>query len=874
MTRVALRGVRAHLVRFVLSVLAVTLGVAFVTGAFAFRSMLSSTFDDIIATTLGADAYVRGADELADAPAQGGTGGGGTATGFGTPRTPVPVALADDVARTDGVARAEPDVSGSVVLVGADGTAVITSGPPSTAFAVQDGDPGVRLTSGTWPSGPHRIALEDSAARTSGLATGARTQVVLGDEPRDVVVSGTFAIEASPAGAILVGVDERTALDTFAPDGLVPSVSVYADPGTSQQQLVAALAPTLPDDAQVVTGDEARDEASEGVEQILGFVETFLLVFAAISLFVGAFIITNTFAMSVRERMRELALLRALGASPQQVFRSILAQAVVVGVLGSALGIVSGAGLVVLIQRVLAARGMELAGSVPLGAVPLAVAVAGGVGVSLAAASVPARRAATVPPVQAMRDDVRPERSVATPAVVGAAVTLLGAALLVLAAALGSSTDETPTGLGLLDDLDPRWVLAAGAAGVLVGALVLSPALARPVLAVLAWPVLPLRPLGRLARGNVTRMPRRTANTAGALMIGMALVSVTGVIAASADASVRSIVDQEMAADYLVDSATFTVPAGAADAVAAVPGVGETDPVRLATLELRSRSDGSGGAGASPAGVSAAGVRPGFFGRALDPVTVEGDPAAALADGQAVVRRLAARDHGWAVGDTVSLRGGTRDLVVGAVIDSQVVTSDVVVPQDVLDALVPERQQSLRVVYVTAADGTRPEALRDGLVAAVQPYLVLSVLDPEEVASSFADQVTRVLNILYALLALSVVIALLGIVNTLALSIIERTREIGLLRAVGLGRLQLAGTIAIEAVLISVYGTALGTAVGIGIGAALPGVLADQGLTTLAVPWGQVLAVLGGAVVIGLVASVWPGIRAARLPVLDAVTTD
>ncbi|BDZ41451.1 hypothetical protein GCM10025865_07500 [Paraoerskovia sediminicola] len=214
------------------------------------------------------------------------------------------------------------------------------------------------------------------------------------------------------------------------------------------------------------------------------------------------------------------------------------------------------------------------------------------------------------------------------------------------------------------------------------------------------------------------------------------------------------------------------------------------------------------------------------------------------------------------------------DTTIGAVIDSQVVSTDVVLDEATFAEAVPAAQRTLRVVYVTASPGTDLDALRADLTDVVRPYVVLSVLDPEQVASSFAEQVTQVLSILYALLALSIVIALLGIVNTLALSVIERTREIGLLRAVGLGRLQLAGIIAIESVLISVYGTALGVAVGIGIGAALPGVLSSEGLTTLAVPWDQVLAVLGAAVAIGLVASIWPAVRAARLPVLDAVTVD
>lgn len=446
---------------------------------------------------------------------------------------------------------------------------------------------------------------------------------------------------------------------------------------------------------------------------------------------------------------------------------------------------------------------------------------------------------------------------------------------------------DAPTGWAWVDDLSPRLLLGVGAGLVLVGVLVGSPAVARGVLAVLAWPlVVALRPLGRLARGNVTRNPRRTASTAGALLIGMALVSVTGVIAASTQASVRSIVENEVRADLVVDSATLVVPEGAVEAVTATPGAAVVDTVRLGSAPVATVDGGSGtddstadGTDDGARGTDVAGVPAGFFDTALEPVTLAGDPTATLEDGDVVVHRRTARERGWEVGDTLRLGEGDAavEARVGAVIDSQLVGTGVLVRDDVFDAVVPAAQASVRIVYVSAADGASPadvEELRTALTSAVEPFLVVTVLDREQTASAFADQVNQVLVILYALLALSIVIALLGIVNTLALSIIERTREIGLLRAVGLGRLQLAGVIAIESVLTAVYGTVLGVATGIGIGAALPGVLADEGLSTLAVPWGQVLAILGVAVVIGLVASVWPAIRAARLPVLDAVTVD
>ncbi|KZM77717.1 ABC transporter permease, partial [Cellulosimicrobium sp. I38E] len=823
-----------------------------------------------------------------DAAGPGGGGGGGN--GFAGDRTLVPADLAADVEAVDGVSRAVPDVSGPVVLVAADGTAVVTTGPPSTAFSIDPEDPSLTLLDGAWPAAGE-IVLEQSAAETAGLTTGDETTVVLGGEPTPVTVSGVFGIEAAAAGAVLVGIDGETARAVYAPDGMVPQLSVWSSQTSGEvdeDALAERVGDVLPDGAEAVTGEQARAEASEAVEEVLGFVETFLLVFAAIALFVGAFIIANTFAMSVRERLRELALLRALGASPGQVFSSVLVQALVVGLVGGGIGVLAGAGLVRVIRWGLALAGMEFSGRVPLGAPQVVAAVVLGAVVSVLAAVLPARRAAAIPPVQAMRDDVAPDRGTGVRAVGGIVLVAAGAGVLWLASFLGSSVADAPTGWALVDDLSPRVLLGVGAGLVLVGVLVGSPAVARGVLTVLAWPlVVALRPLGRLARGNVTRIPRRTASTAGALLIGMALVSVTGVIAASTQASVRSIVENEVRADLVVDSATRVVPEGAVEAVAATPGAAVVDTVRLglasvATVGGGTGAEGSGGDAADdgePRGTDVAGVPAGFFDTALDPVALAGDPTATLEAGDVVVHRRTARERGWEVGDTLRLGEGAAavEVRVGAVIDSQLVGTGILVRDDVFDAVVPAAQASVRIVYVSAAEGASAaevEDLRAALTTAVEPFLVVTVLDREETASAFADQVNQVLVILYALLALSIVIALLGIVNTLALSIIERTREIGLLRAVGLGRLQLAGVIAIESVLTAVYGTVLGVATGIGIGAALPGVLADEGLSTLAVPWGQVLAILGVAVVIGLVASVWPAIRAARLPVLDAVTVD
>ncbi|WP_158370836.1 ABC transporter permease [Cellulosimicrobium cellulans] len=844
MLRVALRGIRAHLVRFLLSLLAVALGVAFVAGTFSLRTMMSSTFDGIVDAGTPGDAYVRAE------PAEGSSVVEGTTAG-----PAVPMTLADEIAALDGVAHAIPEAQGSIVLVGADGTAVQSTQAPSLVFSYLPDDPSLDVVEGRGPERPGEIALETATLASSGLEVGDSTQVVLGGQLSDAEVVGRFDMGAPMAGATLVVVDPGTGYALFAPDGDVADIAVYAEDGTTPAELVDAIAPLVPGDLQVVTGQELRDENKDAIGEMLGFITTFLLVFAAIALFVGAFIISNTFAMSVRQRMREFALLRAVGASPAQVFASILVQAAVVGLIGSALGIAGGLGLVQGLKSVFEAMGMDLAGDIPVDGATIGVSLVVGTVVSVLAAAVPARRAALVPPVEAMRDDVAvPERSIRVRAVLGTLLTGLGAAA-VLAAVLNTGEETLDAALG------------AGAAGVLVGVLMLAPSLARTVVGTLAWPVVRLlRPVGRLARGNVVRNPRRTANTAGALMIGMALVGGVSVIAASAQASVAGVVESQLHTDLVLQSATRDLPKGVIADVDALPEVGDTAAFAFAPLQVSSDGDEAGTQ-------YVAGARDDLFDTTIEAETIDGD-LASLADGEAAVQESTADDQGWAVGDTLRIAGATgpRDVTIGAVFTSNVIGAPVVVGTQVLDALVPPEQQMVDLLAVDAAPGVGADALKDAVTAAVAPYVVVSVLTQDEFVSSIADQVNQVLVILYALLGLSVVIAVLGIVNTLALSVIERTREIGLLRAVGLGRLQLAGTVTVESVLTAVFGTVVGLVVGVALASALPSVYADDGLSELVIPWGNLVGMLGLAVVVGVLAALWPGTRAARMRVLDAVS--
>ncbi|WP_309133738.1 ABC transporter permease [Cellulomonas sp.] len=855
MLRVTLRGVRAHAVRFALSVLAVALGVAFVAGTFALRTMMSGTFHGIVDAQAPADAYVRGADPL--------PGGAAATGGVGEARTPVPLTLADALADVEGVRLALPDVSGPVVLVGADGTAVQSTQAPSIGIRADPRDPSLDVLDGRLPEGPDEVALEQATLASSGLAVGDRTQVVVAGQVTDVEVVGEVSAGGPMAGATLVFLDPDAAVAAFAPEGTVATVAVYAQDGVSEAALTDTVAAALPDldggaEAEAVTGASLRADLRADIDELLGFVTAFLLVFALVSLFVGAFLIANTFQMSVRQRVREFALLRAVGASPGQVFAVVVGQAVVVGLVGAALGVLGGLGLVSVLRVVLAQVGMDLTGDVPLDAGTVALCLAVGTLVSALAAAVPGRTAALVPPVEAMRGEVTvPERSLHRRAWAGALLVLAGAAA-VGVAAVRPALDAA------------EGLLGGGAAAVLAGVLVAAPTVARAAMRVLAAPAVRLLPpMGRLARGNVTRNPRRTAATAGALVIGMALVGAVSVIASSAQASLARVVESSTEADLVLRSATGVIPAGAIEDVRALPGVGAAAEVAFVTAGV---SPAPGETGDASAGGAVVGLEPGVLGGTLLVDVEEGD-VGDLDDTSAVVNSQVA-DGEWAVGDTVTVTtaAGARDLTVVAVVDTNVLGTPVVVTRDVLDALAPEPQ--VDTVFLDAAAGTSVADLRSAVADAVAPYVVVSVQDRDEFVDAMAAQVDQLLVILYALLGLSLVIAVLGIVNTLALSVIERTREIGLLRAVGLGRLQLAGTVTVESVLTAVFGTLVGLAVGVGLASVMPRVYAEDGLDRLVLPWGQLGAMVALAAVVGVLAALWPAVRASRLRVLDAIAAD
>lgn len=837
MLRLSLASARGHVVRFLLTAFSVMLGVSFVTGTF----VLSDTIDDTLTGLLsravqGEDVEVRGVEATA-----------------GGSRASLPLTLEPALAAVDGVARVVPNVQGTAMIAGKDGIAVGGgSGAPRLGFAFRADSPSFKLVDGRGPTGPAEVAVETATLTASGLSVGDLTTAVVGDQTRQVTITGEVAF-GSLFGATAVLVDEATARSAFAADGLVPSFSLTADSGVSQEVLRAAVASALPSTAEAVTAETSAAEVQTTLTAGLGYFTTFLLVFAGISLFVGSFIIINTFSMLIAQRTRELALLRAIGASRGQVLRMVLGEALVVGLVGSALGI--GLGLLVASGSEWAIRSIvkiDVGSGLPLQPTTVIWSLLVGTLVTVAAAVLPARRASMTAPVAAMRADVSlTPRGLRLRGIVGGSLLVVGAALLTLS----------------VTRAHPWWTPAGIGAGLAVlGMLTAAPLATRPVVRVIAWPFVRFGGVvGRLARESALRVPRRTASTAGALMIGLALITGLSVLAQSTKASVTDAVTRELTSDYVLAAGSAAVPA------AVGPGAARLDQVR------------------SVATVSAVGVRIGTFDTSAAATTAQGlaDNFAlvmrsgrldALAQSTVLIDETTATDHGWRVGSTLTAVVGTltgHTLTVGGIYaDSQAFSSHLVVDHALYLDAVPAGQRADFRVFVRATEGADLTALRAELVGLVTPYLVVSVQDRQEFTDASAASVNTLLSLLYVLLLFSVVVAVLGIINTLALSVVERTREIGLLRAIGLRRRQLSQMITIEAVATAVFGAVLGTVLGLGLGVALQHGLISQGLAVLAVSWSTIGVMLVVSAVVGVLAAALPSLRAVRLDILEAIATD
>lgn len=842
MWRTTWRNLLAHKLRLAMSGLAIVLGVAFVGGTLIFTDTLSRTFNALFEST-SADVNVA----RAAAFDQGLTGPGGTASY-------VPAGLVDEIADVDGVAAVEGYVQAEgVYILERDGNVLDTGGAPGLGinWNTEEAVSPNTLVDGRAPSGPGEVAIDTNAAEETGYRVG-DTITLLTPGPRiEAELVGTFRFGDSGglAGATLTAFDTETAQELLTAPGQFHGIGVAAADGVDDDELADRVAAVVGEDYDVQTATEQADSLASDFSEGLAFFNVFLLVFAGVALFVGAFIIVNTFSMLVAQRTRELALLRALGASRAQVTRSVLGEALVLGVLGSTVGLAAGYGIAAALRALFGSFGLTLDGALVFTAGTVVRCYVVGIGVTVLAAYVPARRAARTPPVAAMRDDVvATERGLRRRTVTGTVLAAAGAAALVA----GTLVDDGGNAASLV---------GIGALLLILGATALSPVLARPFLRVVGA-VLPRiwGTTGRLAQENAIRNPRRTAATASALMIGLALVSAFSVIGASTNRSIDALIAGSVRSEFVVSSAVGQpFSPDVATELGGIEGVDDVTAMRWGQVQL----DGE------TAFLTA--IDPDGLDRSVELTWVSGS-AEGLDGNGLVVDESTAQGRGWAVGDTVqalSIDGRERELVVSGVYESNQVVGSTLVSLDTHGALGGVALD--RYLYVDLADGVAPADVRPDMEEALAAYPIVDLKDQGEFADEQKGQVDQLLLLINAMLVLSVVIAALGIVNTLAMSVIERTREIGLLRAVGLGRGQLRRMVRLEAVVISVYGAVLGLVLGTLFGVALSRSLADQGITELSVPVPRLAVFLLVAAVIGVLAALGPARRAARLQVLDAI---
>lgn len=843
MLRATLRNLGSHKLRLLLSAVAVVLGVSFVSGSLVFTDTISKTFNDLFAEVT-ADVTVS-PETAFDA-------------GFtGTVSTEaLPADLVDTVRDVDGVKSVVGEVFiEGVQIVGKDGEVLGTGGAPGLGVNWTDEKvlTALTLVDGTAPRSAEQVAIDSDSAEKSGYTVGDRVQLLTPGEPMTAELSGIFRFGSSGglAGATLTAFDTETAQSLLTDPDTFTSIAIAAQDGVSDATLRDRVREALPGGVVVRTQKQQTEEDAGQVEGGLQFFSIVLLVFAGVSLFVGSFMILNTFSMLVAQRTRELALLRALGASRRQVTRSVLGEALVVGLVGGLIGM--GAGLLIALglKAAFAAFGLEIeTGALVFRPRTAVWSLVIGVGVTLVAAYLPARRASRVAPVAAMRDDTAmPARSLKWRTVAGIVLAVVGVLALVGSLSAGGRDAASLVGLGVFVSI--------------VSAIVLSPVLSRPVVGFLgALYPRAFGTIGRLARDNAQRNPRRTAATSSALMVGLALVAAFGVLAASINSSIGGLIDRALGADYVVTT-TQQLPFGASVAqdIEALPEVSSVTRQRFGAAQV----DGST-----------------VFIGAADPASladsIQVDFSAGSAEGLStglLVDEPTADSKGWKIGETVDLTflgGSTASLPVAGIYEPNGALGQYVVSLDTWEANGGDPRDSF--LYVNVNDDIDAVEAQPAIERALKTYPNLDLLDQAGFKEQQRGQVNQLLFLIYALLALAILIAVLGIVNTLALAVIERTREIGLLRAVGMSRRQLRRMVRLESVVISLFGAVLGLGLGVLFGVLLQRSLASQGITDLAIPVGSLIAFLVVAAVIGVLAAIWPARRAARLDVLRAITTE
>ncbi|MEU7557115.1 ABC transporter permease [Streptomyces eurythermus] len=842
MFRTALRNVLAHKARLLMTVLAVMLGVAFVSGTLVFTNTLSDAYQK---------SFAKGFDQVDVAVRPKYQDSEGDRVGKDAELTQ---ALLDRAAKVPGAASATGVVTGFTAVAGKDGELVGGDWQSAGGNYWGTEDPRYPLVSGHAPRGKGEVLIDSATAERAGFKVGDTVRLSVDGPVLTPTVSGIFTTDDGnvAAGGSLTLFDTPTAQSLFGKKGTYDEIDVRAAAGTSQEALKAALDKALPGKlVETTTGERLADDQAAAIADSLSGLKKSLLVFAGIALFVGTFIIANTFTMLVAQRTRELALLRAVGASRRQVTRSVLVEAFAVGAVAGVAGLVAGIGIGAGLRSLLGSLGESVPdGPLVIGSGTVVAALAVGILVTVLAAWLPARRAAKIPPVAAMSSlhAKATTKSLVLRNTLGSLFAAAGIAVVLMATNMDSDSAQGPMGIG--------------AVLLIIGVFVLTPLLSRPLIA-LASPVLRAFGVsGKLARQNSVRNPRRTAATASALMIGLTLITGMTVMAGSLQSSIDRMASSAIRADYVVSMANQgPLSPDVAKKLATADGVTASSPLRNG----ESRVDG---------GTQwLTGVDGAAIGKLTDLKMTDG--SFSVGGTRIVVDEDRAEKHGWKPGSQLTAHfedGATRRLTVAGVYEGNDMFNGIILDNKVLTPHLTD-PADMRVM-VKMADGAS-DAAKKGLVKTLDTNPAVKIQDKQDISHEIGNVFTQVLNMVYGLLGMAVIVAVLGVVNTLAMSVFERAQEIGMLRAIGLDRGAVKRMVRLESLVISLFGGVLGLGLGVFFGWAAGELLATEIPTyELQLPWGRMAVFLLLAGVIGVLAALWPARRAARLNMLTAIKAE
>jgi len=844
----ARRSIRARLGRLIAISIAILVGVSFVVGSFVLADSLRKTFDDLFTNiSQNVDLQVRSSVAFGEDDAN-------------VQRDPVPTSLLDTVRGVEGVDVAEGSIQRYAQIVDPKGDVVKTQGAPTLGVAWSNSPlSGLTIKEGTPPSGMDQVAIDK--------ATAEREDIKLGDTIHVITDTGTYPMTVTTlvglgdtdgfAGATLAAFDPATADTVLGANGTYDAIDVKVDPGVDPATVIPRIKQVLPDGTEVVTRQVVIDENKQALDSIISAFGTGLLVFAFITAFVSAFLINNVFQITIGQRLRELAMMRAIGAKGGQVRRLIYTEALVMSIIATIVGIAAGVGVAKLLIQIFNSAGAGFPSTATvLRPFTVVMAFLVGVGITMASVIIPARRAAKIPPVAAMRPELGFEALSAKRLIAGVIVTVVGVAAFVI-------------GLFLRPGGTPGLIGLAGGGGLLIflGVASVSSTVARPVTKLIGWPVAKLfKTPGTLARENAGRSPRRTSATAAALMIGVALVSAAAVFASSIRETFTDALDRSVKADYVITDESFQgLPPTIADTLRQVPEVSAVTAVR-GTAALVDGDQKAIGA-----------VDPLAFEQLVDVDADEGSSYQGMADGGIFVQQDPAKDLKLQIGSTVELtfqNGTTATLPVAGIYADASIAGNWLMSLDTLDKLVPNSTTRDFFVAAKLADGVTPEQGDAAVKAAMKAYPQAKVETNAEFRKSQEGQIDQLLVVITVLLGFSIIIAVLGISITLALGVFERTREIGLMRAVGMTKRQTRRTVRWEAIIVSTFGAIVGIIVGSALGVILSSAVPDTVIDHIAFSVPIIVIILVGAVIAGFIAALYPSYKASNMNVLRAIASE